>query len=269
MRRAAQSALLAAVAILPAMLAAASCGPRSIPRITLPTGPGEPRADFASTFADATMSCRAVRSLTADLALSGSAGRQRLRGHVLAGFAPGALRLEGVAPFGAPVFILAAAGGRGTLLLPRDRRVVASAAPDAILEALVGVKLPPDDLMAVLTGCVKAAARPVSATTYGVEWLAVDLGGATAYLRRQGTDWPIVAAVLGGLQIDYGAKRGGLPAEVRIRTSDPRSTPRVDMQVRFQSVEINPVIDRAAFSVVVPPGTPAITVQELSESYHR
>ncbi|HTL00851.1 MAG TPA: hypothetical protein VL243_01460 [Vicinamibacterales bacterium] len=270
MRRAAQSALLAVVAIMPAILAGVSCGPPSIPRITLPTGPGEPRADFASTYADATLSCRAVHSLTADLALSGSAGRQRLRGHVLAGFAPDALRLEGVAPFGAPVFILAAEAGRGTLLLPRDRRVVSSAAPDDILEALVGVKLPPDDLLAVLTGCVKAAATPVSARTFGVDWLAVDLGGgAAAYLRRQGTDWPIVAAVLGGLQIDYGARRGGLPQEVRIRTSDPGRTPRVDLQVRFQSVEVNPDIDRAAFSVVVPPGTPAITVQELSESYHR
>ena len=252
------------------MVAAAACAPGSIPRITLPTGPGEPRADYASTFAGATTNCRAVHSLTADLALSGSAGRQRLRGHVLAGFAPGALRLEGVAPFGAPVFILAAEGGRGTLLLPRDRRAVPSAAPDEILEAIVGVKLAPDDLLAAFTGCVKAAATPVSARAYGVDWLAVDLGGgATAYLHRQGTDWPIVAAVLAGLQIDYGAQRAGLPEQVRIRTSDPRSTPPVDLQVRFQSLELNPEIDRAAFSVVVPPGTTAITVQELSESYHR
>jgi hypothetical protein len=180
------------------------------------------------------------------------------------------LRLEGVAPFGAPVFILAAEDGRGALLLPRDRRVVPTAAPDEILEALVGVKLSPDDLLAVLTGCVKAAASPVSARMHGVDWLAVDLdGSATAYLHRQGTDWPIVAAVLGGLQIDYGAGRGGLPEQVRIRTSDPRRTPQVDLQVRFQSFEVNAEIDRAAFSVVVPPGTAAITVQELSESYHR
>lgn len=268
MRRAAQPALLAVAAIM-TMMAGAACAPGAIPRITLPTGPGEPRADYAATFTNATMSCRAVHSLTADLALSGSAGRQRLRGHVLAGFAPGALRLEGVAPFGAPLFILAAEGGRGTLLLPRDRRVVASAPPDEILEALVGVKLSPDDLLAALTGCVRAAASPVSARTYGVDWLAVDLGGATVYLRRQETDWTIVAAVLEGLQVDYGTRRGGLPEQVRIRTSDPRRTPRVDLQVRFQSVEIDSEIDRAAFSVVVPPGTETMTVQELSESYHR
>jgi hypothetical protein len=272
MRRAARFALLAAAPLV-TMMAGAACGPPALPRITLPSGTGVPRADFVTILADATTSCRSVHSLTADLALSGSAGRQRFGGHVLAGFAPDALRLEGVAPFGAPLFILAAERGRGTLLLPRDRRVVSSAAPDEILEALVGVKLSPDDLLAAFTGCVKAAATPVSARMYGADWLAVDLddpkGGATAYLHRNGAGWPIVAAVLEGLQIDYGSPAGGVPAQIRIRTSDPHQNPQVDLQVRFQSVEINPEIDRAAFSVVVPPGTSPITVQELRESYHR
>jgi hypothetical protein len=272
MRRAARFALLAAAPFL-TMMAGAACGPPTLPRITLPSGTGVPRADYAAIFTDATMSCRSVHSLTADLALSGSAGRQRLGGHVLGGFAPDALRLEGVAPFGAPVFILAAERGRGTLLLPRDRRVVPSAPPDEILQALVGVKLSPDDLLAVFTGCVKAAAKTVSARMYGADWLAVDLddlkGGATAYLHRNSAQWPIVAAVLEGLQIDYGNRVKGLPAQIRIRTSDPRQTPQVDLQVRLQSFEINPEIDRAAFSVVVPPGTSPMTVQELSESYHR
>ncbi len=269
MRRAAQSALLAA-APLALTLAAVACGPGGLPRITLPSGAAAPAADYAAPFAAATAGCRGVRSFTADLALSGSAGRQRLRGHVIAGFAPGALRLEGVAPFGSPVFILAADMGRGTLLLPRDRRVVQSAPSEEILEALVGVKLSSDDLLAVLTGCVKAGAAPVSAKTYGSEWLAVELnGGATAYLHRKDADWPLVSAVLEGLQIDYGARVDGLPQQVRIRTSDPRQSPQVDLQVRFASFERNPEIEQAAFSVVVPPGTPPISVQELRESYHR
>jgi hypothetical protein len=40
---------------------------------------------------------------------------------------PGSLRLEGVAPFGSPAFILAARAGRATLLLPRDNRVLSGA----------------------------------------------------------------------------------------------------------------------------------------------
>ena len=41
-----------------------------------------------------------VRTLQAELGLSGRAAGQRMRGRVLAGLVPGALRLEGVAPFG-------------------------------------------------------------------------------------------------------------------------------------------------------------------------
>jgi len=267
MRRAAPPALLTATLIT--AIVACGCGPQ-LPRVTLPVGPCAPAAVYAAAFAGATTSCRAVRSLTTNLALSGSAGRQKLGGHVLAGFAADALRLEGVAPFGGPLFILAAESGRGTLFLPRERHVVQAAAPAEILEALVGVRLSPDDLLAVLTGCVKSEATPSFGRRYGTDWLAVELnGGATAYLRHVNGEWDVTAGVLEGLQVDYGRRVGGLPAMVGIRTSDPRRTPRVDLEVRLQSPEINAPIDRAAFGVTVPPGTSAITVQELRESYHR
>jgi hypothetical protein len=269
MRRAARSALLTVASII-TMMAGVACASRALSRITLPTGSGVPSADYATTFAAATASCRDIRSLTADVALSGSAGRQKLGGHVLAGFAADALRLEGVAPFGGPVFILAAERGRGTLLLTRDKRVVQAADPADILEALVGVKLSPGDLLGVLTGCVKAAPEPVAGRMYGADWLAVDLrGGATAYLQRKIPEWPVVAGVIEGLQVDYGNRLRGLPEQVRIRNADARQEQRVDVQLRLQSFEVNPDIDPAAFSVVVPPGTSPITVQELRESYHR
>ena len=190
-------------------MAAPACGPR---RVVLPTGAGTPTADYAPSFNLATASCRNVRSLTADLALSGRAGRQKIRGHVLAGFAPGALRLEGVAPFGGPVFILVADAGGGTLLLPRDRRVLQSASPAEILQALVGVRLSPDDLLAALTGCVKAGATPAGARAYSTDWLAVELAGeGVAYVNRQDRDWSLVAGVWAGLEIEYGDRLGGLP----------------------------------------------------------
>ena len=59
---------------------------------------------------------------------------ETLRGRVLAGIAaPGRLRLEAVAPFGPPVFILAASGTSATLLLPRDNRVLTGEPASAIL----------------------------------------------------------------------------------------------------------------------------------------
>ena len=86
-------------------------------------------------------------------------------------------RLEAVAPFGSPLFILVADGQRGTLLLLRDRRVLADAPPDDILNALLGVRLAPDDLRAMLSGCVKASADAASARAYGDDWIAIEPDG--------------------------------------------------------------------------------------------
>ena len=127
--------------------------------MTLPGGTGTPAADFAQPYAEARAACQAVNNFQAELSVSGRAGGQRLRGRVLSGIAPGALRLEGVAPFGAPVFILVADGERGTLLLSRDRRVVANAPPEEILHALIGVRLEPDNLRAMLAAAYGRARR--------------------------------------------------------------------------------------------------------------
>jgi hypothetical protein len=233
----------------------------------LPAGPGTVRADYIPIFEVATTNCRAVRTLTADLGLSGRSGQQKVRGHVLAGFAPGALRLEGVAPFGGPVFILVAENGRGSLLLARDHRVLESAPPAEILQALVGVSLSPDDLLAVLTGCLKPEGAPLGARAYGADWLAIDLaGGGVAYLNRRNAEWLLVAGALNGLEIRYGDRRGGLPQSVRIQSADAGQTPKVDLDVRLQSFEINPTLGRDAFSINIPPGTSAIALDELRRS---
>jgi len=66
----------------------------------------------------------------------------KLRGRIDAGFAaPDRARLEGVPPFGKKVFILVANEGKGTLVLPRDERVLRDAPPDQIVEALAGVPI--------------------------------------------------------------------------------------------------------------------------------
>ena len=59
------------------------------------------------------------------------------------------------------------------------------APPEEILNALVGIRLGPDDLRALLSGCVKAAGEPPGARAFGDDWIAVELAaGGTVYLRR-------------------------------------------------------------------------------------
>ena len=113
-------------------------------------------------------------------------GEERLSGRVRAGFErPASMRLEGVAPLGQPVFILAAQAGKGVLLLPRDSRVVRDQPAEAILGALTGVDLAPGDLQAILTGCVVPAPMATGGRMHANGWASIDLqGGAKLYLRR-------------------------------------------------------------------------------------
>src|SRR6185436_15855139 len=56
-------------------------------RLRLPTDAGTPLPDSADVYRQATSSCAGVKTLTAELALSGKAEGQNLRGRVIAGFA--------------------------------------------------------------------------------------------------------------------------------------------------------------------------------------
>ena len=208
------------------------------------------------------MRCRDVQSLQAELALSGNAGPQKLRGRVLAGFAPGAMRLEAVAPFGSPAFIFTADGSRGTLLLPRDRRILQNAAPEDILNALIGIRLGPDDLRAVLSGCVKANARPTSGREYGPDWLSVDLeSGGTLYLQRQTGRWRFVAGRYGGLDIEYPKFAGEQPSQIIIRAGNANLT------VGLSQLEVNGDLPRDELvAIKIPTGLQPITLEQLREA---
>ena len=230
--------------------------------MSLPSGAGSPAPDFAPAYAESRAACEGVRTLQAELGLSGRAAGQRMRGRVLAGIVPGALRLEGVAPFGAPVFILVADGTRGTLLLARERRVVRDAEPEEILNALVGIRLSPDDLRAVLAGCVRAAGEPTAARAFGADWLAVDFAaGGTAYLRRVGNVWRIVAGRYGDLEIEYAAFAGNRPSRVALRGKD------LDLALSLNQVEVNGDLPRDRLvALTIPDGVTPLSLEELRKA---
>ena len=83
------------------LVASAACGAALV---KLPSGPGLAGAGCAPSRACSRRSaaCRAIRTLTAEVAVSGSAGGHRVRARLSAGVsAPASARLEAVAPFGA------------------------------------------------------------------------------------------------------------------------------------------------------------------------
>lgn len=233
-----------------------ACAP---PPIVLPQGAGTPLRDYEATFAAAVDPCRRVDTLEFLLALTGRAGDTRLRGRVRGALArPAALRLEGLAPFGAPAFVLIASSGRALLLLPRERRAVTDATGRELLEALAGLPLGAADFRAVLTGCLAPRPRPVAARTYASGWTGVALeGGATLYLRA-GDGQPAGPAVVAagrrpGLLVEYAEHVRGLPRRIRVQTT-AGGAGATDLTATLSQVGVNVELDDRAFVQNVPDG---------------
>jgi outer membrane lipoprotein-sorting protein len=253
--------------VLAALLAGGvtACAPHTV---ALPTGEGNPFPDDVQAWQQATSQCRDVRSLSAELTISGRAGHQRLRGHVLAGLAaPDRIRLEAAAPFGAPVFILVADGTTTTLLLPRDNRVLRGESPAAILDALVGLDLGPSDLLAILSGCVAPEAPATGGRVFPSGWARLDLaGGAMAYLQRdRQMSWHIRAGVRQGLGFDYVPGGDAVPASVHLRTNGT-SSQGTDVRIGLSQVAVNPPLGPEVFIVRVPADAVSISLAELRQA---
>jgi outer membrane lipoprotein-sorting protein len=243
-------------------LVASACAPKTL---TLPAPGGTPVPNAAELHADITKACAGVRTMTAELGLSGRAGSRRISGRAVVGFeAPDAMRLEGLAPIGQPAFILVSRGGNATLLLPRDERVLTGANAGDILGALTGVTLAPADLQAILTGCVAPGSKVTSGSEQG-EWVILELErGASLYLRRnRGSTLELRAARRDQWQIEYAEWESGLPRSVRIMSA---AAPAVDMTARLSQLETNVDLEDAAFTVDVPRDAAPITLQELRDA---
>ena len=253
-----------------ALAALSACAPK-VP--VLPAGAGSPFPSYAAAYARATASCRDVRTYTAVMALSGKAGRTKLRGRVEAGFAaPGRLRLEGVAPFGRPVFVLTADGARGTLVLPREDQVLQNVAAEDIVEALAGVPLGADALRTAVSGCgLEAGAAPTDGRSYPDGRAAIVFPGGTAYLKQDAAlgrrspgegGYTLIAATRGGVTVFYDEVANGRPSAVRLLVEqNGRAT--ADLTLRLTQVEINTTIDPRAFTPDLPAHPVPITLDEL------
>ena len=244
-------------------LLVSGCAPRLM---SLPTDPGSPLPEFAEIHRQATSACAGARTFTAELSISGRAGGQAMRGRAIAGFErPASLRLEGLAPFGPPGFILADGGQGATLLLPRENLVLSDARAADILGALTGLTLAPADLQAILTGCVAPTPGALGGQLHQGGLASIDLpNGATLYLEKMGDRWQPRAAQRPGWRIEYPAWQGAFPLEVRLRSMD--SAIDVDLTAGISQIEANITIDPAAFGVRVPSDARPLTLAELRAS---
>jgi hypothetical protein len=259
-----------AFCILHFALLVSSCAPKSL---TLPTGASTPLVDL-SPMIDALDHCDGFTTATAEIGLSGRAAGNRLRGTLHAGFAPPeSLRLEAVAPFGGPFFLLAGTNGRATLLLPREDRVLRDAPASAILEALAGLDQAPSDLRAWIAGCPAGTGEVSSPRSYGTDWAGADMGNRRQlWLKRVQSShtadrqWRLVAVKAGPLTIEFAEHTGTQPGRVRIRRAPGPAATELDIRLALRQVERDVRLPETAFTVDVPANAVEITIDELRQS---
>jgi hypothetical protein len=253
------------ILLIPTIVVFAACGAR--PRVTLPTGTGTAFPEFSHAFTEATTECRAVKKLSATIRLSGRAGRTKLAARIDSGFAdPAQIRLEGyprVSFGGKPFFILVSRGAEATLVMPRDARVLRGAAPAAIVEALAGVALGPDDLRAIVAGCGLQSADPSSGRSFANGWAAIDAGETSLFLRQMEGRWRVAGATRGPLSVAYGDFAAGRAATVQVSTPAGAGSAGADLVLRLSELEIDPPLEERVFEVEVPADATPLTLEEL------
>ena len=137
--------------------------------------------------------------------------------------------------------------------------------PAACWGRLTGVPLSPADLLAALTGCVVPDAAAGTGRLHDNGWASIDLGnGATMFLQRVGGRWQPRAARRPSWEIEYDLWQGGLPRAVRLRSTG-ESVP-VTLSVTVSQVEANVDMPDSAFTLDVPAGTAALTLEELRQA---
>jgi hypothetical protein len=246
-------------------VATASCG---APLMKLPAGPGAPAADAADALKQAIATCTGIRTLTAEVAASGKAGGQRFRVRLSVGVAaPASARLEAIAPFGPPIFILAASNDEATLLLPRDDRVLERGRSAEVLDAVTGVPLGAADLHQVLTGCAPAAPG-ADGRELGADWRLInDSSGGALYLHRAGATqpWQLVSVVRRAWRVDYRDPLNGLPRAMRVTSvaGGREAAAAFDVTLVLSQVETNVPLGADVFTIDVPRSAKPITLDEL------
>lgn len=161
---------------------------------------------------------------------------------------------------GSSFFTLRGRGEAATLVLSQERQVVTGRV-DEILDALAGLPIGPERLLAVLTGCLSLA--PATTGERVGPFVRVTGPDAVVYLTRASGPWRVRAGSFGSLSVDYATRDGAWPSQIVLRSVAGR-TPDVDVSLSIASFDRAPR-DPSVFAVVTPAGAERISLETLRE----
>ena len=224
-----------------------------------PAGPGVV-TDASEAWRTATASCKSAEQYTAALRISGRAGSQRIwRLAIDTAVTPTQIYM-GATFSGQPVFVLAGSAKDATLWLRREQRAVKAPAGE-IIEAILGLRMTPDRLLALLTGCATRNLEITSATTHDAI-VAVQTADTRVFLERQGTVWRTRGAQAEGFTVEFLWKTSNLPDKVWIE-STPGREPAAKLDVSVSDPTISDPIPASVFNA--PSGAASAEPMTLEE----
>jgi len=160
-------------------------------------------------------------------------------------------------------FLMAGTSARAELWLRQEGRLVTARAEDIVDalfgDALAGVKLGPERLLAMLSGCVTTA--PATARVDGAQrsgsLILVPVSDGRVFLATRDGRRRIVAGDTAGTIVDYSSFNGYWPGAFRVAATTPAAgtavADQVVLDVTVSGVEFNrAAIEPAAFRLAQP-----------------
>ena len=257
-----------AVALFALLASAASAACAGARPVELPTGPGTPAPEGRSAWAEATSGCATAKTYHADLQVSGTAAGQRVPrvtiGAVVTASHIGLTATAG----GSTIFTLAGTTDRAQLLLHDNEgpRVIEARA-DEILDAVIGLRIGPAELLQLATACLTPDAAFADAVGYGSRIL-VSLDRTRALLARDGR-WRVVAGEAYGIRVSYRTYGGGWPLDWRA-TTPPDRVPITELKVSTTDPDVQSVeLPADRFVITIPATATPMTLDELRSALRR
>jgi len=233
-------------------------------RLTLPSGAHVPAPDGAANLVAATSACRAARSFSATLTVSGHIGADSVpKLTVFAGAtADGGIYLS-ASIHQVGIFTFGGTADRATLVLHQDNTTITAPA-DRILAELVHLKLSPSRWLALMTGCVTldATASPTSADRYGNK-VVVTLQDSTAVVESSADRWRVTGGLFDAVAVRYDAFAGDWPSRWTM-SSTTGAADDVMLDIATADPHVNdPQVTTSGFTVTPPPSATTITLDQL------
>ena len=178
---------------------------------------------------------------------------------------PGRVRVELLATFGASRWIAVTDGGEITVLFPRSREYLQESAVEDVVSALLGIRLRPEEVMAILagSGLPLGEANPARAERVG-EGVRVVLSGELPDGPDERVDierGQVREAVGSRYRVVYPTdwKQMGRTAPERIELASDQ----IEISLTVEDLDINVRLDPEAFTISIPEGAARLGVAEI------